>query len=1166
MRCTRCGSESAPLQKFCGECGLRLWSADDGAPDAAIARMAEGERKQVTILFCDIVGSTPLAAQLGPDRMHRVLNEFLPMVEAHARDFDGHPNKFLGDGFMAVFGAPIAREDHARRAALAALAMRDAVATHAWVTLPAGERLEVRIGLNSGPVVFGSVGDGSGAGATAIGDTANVAARLQSQARPGQVVCSDQVAAAVEAFVHCRALGTRTLKGKPVPVVVFEIAGRRLAAATSATRMAEMSSGLPGRESECALIGASIASLAAGRGGILLVEGGAGLGKSRLLGEASRMAGAAGIRKLQGTCVSYGRALSYWPFREALRDALDIREDDEEATALRKLDAAFAQRFGDAGGNMTPFMALLLGLNPAGPEAVLVQSLDGMAAGHQIFLTSLRVIERLAEEKPLLFVLDDWQWADASSRALLAHLLPLAHEVPVLFAIAARPGVEGSGALAGSVLSDMRSDVLCRHIALEPLGDPFARQLLGALLGSGQVHAQLEARLLRQAAGNPFYLEEMVRALKATRAIVRDPVTGDWRDQATNGAFALPDSIEGVILARIDCLDGSAKQLLKVAAVIGRRINIAVLTAVAKGHGDLDADIEKLKAAELLQDGLQHPEPELMFRQPLIHQAVYDSLLEQPRRVLHHEVGVALGILHAARLEDAYPVLAHHFARAHDQTRAHEYLLLAGNQAGRIAADAEALEYYDSALRAAREMSLSLDPVRRAELAASMAEALYRLGRYDAALDHALTALAGLGFAYPRAPHETRRAIMVKLAARALRRGLRPLRGIGAGGRLPADGAYRAASRLFEVVGAIDYFLDPPRFVLGILTMLEEAERRPPSRAMAISTSSFGLICDTLGLYRLAAALHRRAMSVAVALDDRIAVGYCNHMTGLHQYSTGQWTAALATLAAGAAQLDASGHLRFWASCTGANYFVLRSMGDPRWMDLARRQLEVAESIGDDHAIAWAVNSAGVAHLYRGDHASARVLFEKASVAYEAIPDYRFLSGALARRALCHALADEMEAALALLERSRSLVVRYRITGMLASAPLLVAAEAYLCIVQGTADRVQRACALKLARAACTRATRHGRRVGDESAAEALRLNGILAWVCGDAVGATKVWGAALDSAHAMGARYVQARTHHDLAVLAEIPGHTLRARELFEATGSGPYQAARRDENRPAA
>lgn len=1114
-----------------------------------------GERKQVTILFCDIVGSTSLAAKLGADRMHRVLNEFMPVAEAFVRQYDGDMNQFLGDGFMALFGAPIMHEDHARRAALAALAIRDAVAGQVWSTMPAGLQLRIRIGLNSGPVVFARVGDKQGASVTAIGDTANVAARLQTEAQPGQVVCSASVARAISAFVESRTLGARKIKGKVEPIEVFELLAFRPTQALQAPTGLDAGANLVGRGGEWATLKVAVERLCGGSGGIVTIAGEAGLGKSRLLAETQALALGSAARWVQGTCVSYGKSNSYLPFRALMRDALGIADDEVEASALQKVARAIGDLFGAGAADIAPFVSLLLGLHPQGAGAQRLQALEGQATGHQIFLTSLRVVERLAQARPLAFVLDDWQWTDSSSAALLQHLLPLALRLPILFVVAYRPtGDGGSGAgLVYSLRTNEQLTALHREIALAPLDLAAARQHLIQLLAPGPLPAPLEAYLLRRAGGNPFYLGELVRTLMATGVIERDHASGGWHAAGPLDANLLPDRIEGVILARVDRLDSRAKQLLKLVAVIGRSFSLRVLLAVTRGHPDLAGDLATLKTAELLVAAPNARETGFTFCHPLIQQAVYDSLLEEQRCQLHGEVGLAFLRLFADRTQEIYPLLAHHFACAQDWDRAHEYLFLAGGEAGRIAADTEALELYESALRAATASARSVDRVRRAQLATRMAEALYRLGRNDAALKHALEALAGLGFSYPVTPRATYVAIARTLLGRSVRRVLRPFHPAGLGGARPADPAYATASQLFEVIGSIDYFLHPARFALDILTMLDEAERRPLSRGLAISTASLGLISDTLGLYRIGAMLHRRALRAARQLDDRLALGYCLHMQGMHQYSNGDWAGALETLDAGSRELDAAGHLRWWASCTGATYFVLRSRGDARWMELAARQLEVGTAIGDDQVIAWGINAAGVAQLYRGDHVAAIGLFEKASAAYEAIPDYRFLAGACARRALCHALAGQADAAIALLARCESLIKNYRMIGMSASAPVLVSADAYLYLAEHVGDTSRRQVMLRQAAAACSRAARHGRAVHDESAAEAWRLQGVHAWLSGNRARATRLWHVAIQAAQIMGANYVLARTHHEIALRTGDATHAGRARELFEKASAAP-------------
>ena len=1168
MQCRHCGSENPERQKFCGDCGNRLSglvAADKPVPNAAppvrrngdgnglVADTApgQGERKQVTVLFCDVVESTPMAARLGADRMRRVLNEFFTVALREVHRYEGDVNQFLGDGFMALFGAPLAQEDHSRRAAYAALAIRDAVAAHAWTELPAGEKLRIRVGLDAGAIVFGAIGDSRRADLTAIGDTANVASRLQGEAMPNQIICSAVVARAVEDRVHCRPLGMRMLKGKRAPVEVLEMLAHHAPRPLGRAPVTGTGSRLIGRTAEWELMRAAIARLNDGIGGVVTIAGEAGVGKSRLIEEARRLGEGRAQRWVQGACIAYGASLSYWPFREVMRACLDITESDGEAFALRKIDRALENMFGAEGREFAQFIAVLLGMHPAGADEERVRALEGTATGHQIFRVVLRIVERLASTAGLTVVLDDWHWADGSSKALLDHLLPLAERVPVLFIIALRPQARDTGAIASQI--ERESENRHRHLELMPLAPQAARELLVQLVGDGRIQAQFEARLLRRAEGNPFYLGELVRTLVTTNSMVRDPKSGEWRGARDAVMDALPAGIEGVILARVDRLPATAKEVLKIAAVVGRQCRFGLLQAIMVAHTDVDRVVGTLIDADLLEDGGGAGDRELTFRHPLIREAVYGSLLDESRRRAHRDTGLAMEHYFAARLEEHYPVLAHHFARAESWDKAQEYLIAAGTQARSIAADAEALEHLENVLRFAAATGRALDPLKRAQLGGRIAEALYRLGRHDAALEHALGALAALGFSYPAGRVATYVAISRKLGARFLG-GVRHAIGV-AGRRVvrPADPATLAAAHLFEVVGTMDYFLHPARFVLGILTMLEQSEARPLSRALVISTSALGLIADSLKFYSVGKRLHARAGHAAQELGEDLALGYCNHFLGLHHYCTGQWNEALRVLDRGARQLEAAGHLRLWASCIGATYFVLRSKGDPRWMNLVAEQLDVGTASNDEHAVAWATNAGGVAHLYRGDHHAAIACFEAASAAYEKIPDYRFLSGALARRALCHALAGETDAAIGLLVRSAKVVRTHRITGMSATAPLLSSAEAYLCLAERITDAPGRRQMMRSAATACARASRHARGVGDESAAEAARLEGLYAWIGGDRRKARRHWEKSIDIARDLGANYVLARAHHEIGARLDDAAHADTARQLFAGAGAAP-------------
>ena len=1171
MDCPHCQHANPAGQKFCGECGAPLPIGPPLAAASVAAESArsytpghladrilnsrsalEGERKQVTVLFCDIADSTPLAERLGAERMHGVLNAFFEVALTQVHRFEGTVNQFLGDGLMALFGAPLTHEDHARRAVLAALAIRDEVAACRTPSGGLPEGLQIRIGLNTGFVVVGKIGDNLRMDYTAIGDTTNVAARLQGQAEPGTIVISEEVRRHVHHHFELHSLGARLLKGKNEPIALYEVLhGRK---GIQQAQAGEGGAGLFGREAELVMLKASIDRLANGQGGILTITGDAGCGKSRLLGAARGLAHGKALKWVEGGCVSFGKTLSYWPFREVLRGCFGIAEDDAEAESLRQLQRGLQPLFGDESDEVLPYIAAVLGLALTGPHAARISALDGVAVGHQIFRTSLRLFERLALTMPLAVALEDWHWADGSSAELLEHLLVLAGKVPILFVIASRPDAQGAAvSLRAALESDERLKSLHRPLVVPPLPGAAARLLIESVLGGGSLPAHLQEQLLRRADGNPFYLGELVRTLIATQAIERDPDSGAWQATPRMETVALPDTIEGVILARVDRLEEDAKQLLKTAAVVGRSFFYRVLRAIAEGQASLDADIDRLKAAELVENKRELPELELMFKHPLIQQAAYGSLLDDRRRRLHSQVAQCIETLFAERLEEFYSVLAHHYAQAEDWEKAYEYLFKAGDQAGRIAADAEALEHYERALTASKTSARALDPVKRAELDARIGEALFRLGRHDAALEHLFTALSYLGVSYPRSQRGVFAAILIKLFKRAIRRVMRRVVESAKPETSATDSSFVTATQVLEAIGNIDFFRNPAPFFLDILTLLELAETRPPSRALVMSTSAFGAVCDSLGLYGAASSYHAKATRIGEELGDQLALGYCYVLRGMHEYGAGKWDKAIETLSAASKRFQAAGHLHHQASVLVAKFFVFRSMGDPQWMRLVDELLEIAVGAQDEQAIGWAKGYVGSRDLYCRNYASAAKHLEEACAIQEAISDNRALTASLARWGLCEVYLGHVSRAFEHLERSRALVDRHKISGTWETRPLMSAAAAYLCAVEQAQSDTQRQQALRFAKEACARLSKLGRQVKDESAAEALRLNGIYAWLIGDKKKAQRLWTQGIEVAEKMHANYVLAKIHHELGTRTGDAKHLALARTLFIETGATP-------------
>lgn len=1161
MRCVECGFVMPAPLKFCGECGVRLEVAQAGAttpernytpPHLAqkilqTRSALEGERKQVTVLFCDIADSTPLAARIGPDRMHTVLNAFFGAALAEVHRFEGTVNQFLGDGFMALFGAPLSHEDHARRAVLAALAIRKAIASDSQFQAP-GIELRTRIGLNTGAVVVGRIGDNLRMDYTAIGDTTNVAARIQGLAEPGTILVSDAVARSTMEYVEYQPVGPRVLKGKSEPIALHQIVREHSHRVRSANRADTM---LVGRQAELQTIDRSLEQLQAGAGCALAIVGEAGLGKSRLLEEATRRASEGGLRVVQGSCLSFGRTLSYWPFRELIRAAFDIDDTDGDASGWDKLDVGMKTLFPDGADELLPYIGTLLALTLPKPLAERIRALDGVSMGHQIFRSVLLLFERLALQKPTVLGLEDWHWADASSVGLLEHVLPLADRVPLMYVVASRPESQGAAAsLYRALTADERTVQRVQLLALAPLGTAQSAELAERLLGGGALPSDVRDMLLHRSGGNPFYLGELVRALIGTKGIERDTLTGDWCRTEQYMTMPLPDTIEGLILARIDRLEDEVKQVLKAAAVVGRTFFYRVLRAVADSTA-LDNDLVHLRNADLIDQKRLTPELEFIFRHPLIQQATYGSLLDDQRRSLHAVIARTIEALFSERLDEFLSILAYHYAQAEDWEHAYEYLFKAGDQAGRIAADAEALDHYEKALHASRSSARALDAVKRAELDRRIGEALFRLGRHQAALEHLFAGLSRLGVTYPKSQRGVAMAIGLKLLMRAIRGAKRRLFGSRARpAALPSSRTYSATQAL-ETIGAIDFFQNPPRYVLSVLMGLEFAESHAPSRALVVYTSAFGQVCDSLALRRIARAFHAESHRMAVALGDDLALGYCHLLEGMHQHVAGDWVGATQSLELSLQRFRAVGHLHSQSAVLMMEIAVLRSRGEPRWLQLVDEAVALATESQDEQAIGWASAAMGARSLHRDDFASAAIAFEDACSRIEEVHDWRSLAHMLARLALCEARLGKLRRALEHLEKAEKVMASHRFDPRFEGMAVAPAAEAYLSVAEQTPDVGMRNHLLRCAKRACDRLTRIGRRVSEESAPEALRLNGTYRWLCGDKKHAVTLWQRGIKVAEEMQALHVLAKLHQELGLRTGDEVHVQLAKVLFVTTGA---------------
>jgi class 3 adenylate cyclase len=648
----------------------------------------EDEMRPITALFADIVGSTGLGERLGPDEVKALVGECVTRMSRAVEEFGGVIQAFMGDGICAYFGVPAAHEDDPERGARAALRIIGVAAGYAGEVEAAwGIRgFNVRVGLNSGPAAIGVVG-GEDAQTVALGDTTNVAGRLQSAAEPGSIAIGPGTASRlVERFV-LEPLGEITVKGRGEPVTASRLVGPR--------PVTEPPSRTPlvGRDGEFARLDAAVGDLRAGRGQVLLLVGDAGLGKTRMLAELRSLAGDE-ITWLEGRSVSYGAGSTYAPFVELLRTWLGVEEGDAELAVRTKLRARAGALIGAAQDRVVPFLGLLLSvrLEPDVERELLALSADELA--EQIEEAFVTWAEALGAARPLVLAVDDLHWADRTTRALAERLLPLTDRSAVLLAVTLRPDPASEG-----WTFRLTAQTAYAHRAVEvpllPLAPDAARSLIDALVPAGLVGEPVKDEIVAKAEGNPLYVEELLRALLEAG--------GDRRRTWTitpSTAAELPPALEALLVARIDRLEPDARRLAQVAAVVGREFPVSVAAEVA-GSADPDRDVAALLRAEIVRELRRFPELECTFRHGLLQEAALSTLTPTSQRELYGRVGRAMEAHLGEQVDEMLEQLAFYFYRSDDTDKALDYLDRAAEHAVSVEARIRAEHLWSRARRLA---------------------------------------------------------------------------------------------------------------------------------------------------------------------------------------------------------------------------------------------------------------------------------------------------------------------------------------------------------------------------------------------------------------------------------------------------------------------------------
>ncbi len=710
--CPGCGQPITPGKKFCRSCGAPVTAAPPrfSSPQAYTPKhlaekiltsrdAIEGERKQVTVLFCDIADSSQLAERLDPEAMHQLMDRALRLMAEAVHRYEGTVNQFLGDGLMALFGAPVALEDHALRAVQAALTIQETFGGFSrQLTEERGVTLRLRQGLNTGIVVVGRIGDDLRMDYTAVGDTTHLAARVQGLAEPGTILVTEATHRLVSGYVRSQALGPVAVKGRTEPAEVHRIVGRQQSRTRLEVSAQRGLTRLVGRERELGVLHDCLSRVKAGRSQAVGIVGEAGVGRSRLLYEFRKSLEDERITWLEGHCVAYGQTTPYLPILEILRANFQIEEGDNSLQIEEKLRRGVHGLDPGLEG-VLPFLHALFD-SPGADETL--KDFEPKARRQKTFEAIRTLAAAGSQRRPHIVVVEDLHWIDKTSEDYLAFFASALSGIPLLLVTTNRPGYTIRWA----------GKPYYTQISLDVLTQAETEALVTAVMGGRKPPTDLLRIVHAKAEGNPLFVEEI------TRSLLERAMLGRRNGEAipTGGTpVEVPASIQDLIRARIDRLDEPVKRTVQAAAVIGREFGVRLLSRISGTASEVQQHLDTLKNVELIHEARFFPEVEFIFTQVLIQEVAYQSLLTPRRTELHGAIGHAIEELYPGRRDEQTPMLAYHFARSERHDKAIEYALLAGNRAAGLYANAEAKSYYEQALAMARALPVSPES-QRAEI------------------------------------------------------------------------------------------------------------------------------------------------------------------------------------------------------------------------------------------------------------------------------------------------------------------------------------------------------------------------------------------------------------------------------------------------------------------
>ena len=724
LLCPQCSSENLPGDKFCGECGHNLSLPSELAPkelsfEEKIDKIQrylpkgltekilsqrdkiEGERKQVTVMFCDMQGFTRLSERLGPEEAYDIVDQIYELLIHKVHDYEGTVNEMTGDGIVALFGAPIALEDAPQRA------LRSAMAIHREMSrfsdkLKQGKDyiplFRMRIGIHTGPVVVGTVGNNLRVEFKAVGDTVNLASRMEGLAEPGSTYVTEDTFKLTEGYFRFEALGEKNIKGKEEPINVYRV----IAPSTSRTRFdVTAERGLTpfvGRDRELELMLDAFDRSKAGRGQAFSIVGEAGVGKSRLLYEFRKTVANEELTFLEGKCLSYGRNIPYHPVIDILKSSFFIQDDDSDSLIRKKIKSGL-KTLGTDEASSLPYLLDVMSVKESGMDQFPISPEE--RKDRIIEAIKLNILKG-SEIRPMIIAIEDLHWIDKSSEVVLKEQLESVSGARILLIFTYRP----------EYVPTWGGKSYHNQVNLNRLSNRESLLMVNYLLGSDDLDRSIEELILEKTEGIPFFIEEFIRSLKDLRIIERED--GEYRLVKDVQGVTIPSTIQDVIMSRVDSLPESAKELLQIGSVIEREFDHELLRKVSGlTEADLLSNLSVLKDAELLYERGIYPESSYTFKHALTREVVYDSILSKRRKKLHEEIGNSIEELYEGSLDDYYGILAERFIESENFTKGAHYSKMAARKALKAGFFVDAIEHSEGRIFCIESLPVTDDNQRQ---------------------------------------------------------------------------------------------------------------------------------------------------------------------------------------------------------------------------------------------------------------------------------------------------------------------------------------------------------------------------------------------------------------------------------------------------------------------